>query len=183
MILECKNITKNYSDGSNFICVLDKVNFAIDSGQTAAIVGPSGSGKSTFLHMLAGLDMPSSGVVKAFGRELQSFSENQLCKLRNSKFGFVYQHHHLLQDFSVTENIMMPLLINGMSHKKARQKVYEFLNLVGLKDRAEHDVAKLSGGEKQRVAILRSIVNEPDCVLADEPTGNLCHTTAEQFLA
>ncbi len=180
MMLECTQLTKNFSDGNNSICVLEAIDFILEKGSTTAIIGPSGSGKSTFLHLLAGLDKPTSGSVKVFGNELKSFSENELCKLRNKTFGFVYQHHHLLKDFSVVENIMMPALIQGINFKAAYHQAINLLGLVGLEKRANFNVTKLSGGEKQRVAILRAIINKPQCVLADEPTGNLCQSTADQ---
>lgn len=178
MIISCKNIVKDFTDGTKNIRVLDHINFDLKEGETVAIVGPSGSGKSTLLHVLAGLDYPTEGHVSAFGEDLATINENKLCKLRNEKFGFVYQHHHLLKDFSVIENVMLPMQIKGLDRKTSHSRSLELLKLVQLDDRTNFPISSLSGGQKQRVAILRAFANKPDCILADEPTGNLCHATA-----
>jgi len=178
MVLECSNLVKEYNDGNSSIKVLDGVNLNIVKGESVAIVGPSGSGKSTLLHILGGLDLPTSGYVKVMGENLSTLREKRRCKIRNKFFGFVYQHHHLLKDFTVIENIIMPLLIAGDAFKTSRIKAHQLLKLVSLEDKGKYRVSQLSGGEKQRVAILRAIINNPKCVLADEPTGNLDHTTA-----
>ncbi len=145
----------------------------MNKNEMMAILGSSGSGKSTLLHLLGGLDTPSSGDVIFDGKKINLLSTNGRAKLRNQELGFIYQFHHLLADFSALENVMMPLLISGITRVKAQQKADEILAAVGLSHRINHRSAELSGGERQRVAIARAIVNEPTLILADEPTGNL----------
>ncbi len=178
MLLECKQVSKKFFDKTKDICILNKMELQITNGESVAIVGPSGSGKSTLLHILAGLDKPTSGEIIVAGKALSKYTERDLCRLRNNVFGFVYQHHHLLKDFNVVENIMMPLLIQGMNYELAKRKALSLMHLVNLQDRDYFAVTKLSGGEKQRVAILRALVNDPKILFADEPTGNLCQATA-----
>ena len=178
IILNSNNLCKSYNDGASKVEVLKGINLTIAKGNSVAIVGPSGSGKSTLLHLLGGLDKPTSGEICIEQVNWQKISEKQRCKLRNQKLGFVYQFHHLLPEFTALENVAMPLLISGMSIKDAEQKACDMLEHVGLKLRQEHKPAQLSGGERQRVAIARALVHQPDCVLADEPTGNLDQNTA-----
>lgn len=163
------------------LTVLQGVNFEVFKGQVVAIVGESGSGKSTLLHILGALDTPDSGEILFAGEKLLGQQDEQLSKFRNERIGFVFQFHHLLPEFSALENVMMPALIGGASPGVARPKAMELLQRVGLEARTAHRPGELSGGEKQRVAIARALMNEPDLILADEPTGNLDEQTADQL--
>ncbi len=178
-VLTCQNLEKSFQEGGVSTPVLKNVNFELAQGEYASIVGRSGSGKTTLLHMLAGLDVPSSGQVSLCGKVISELSDVERGKLRNEHLGFVYQFHHLLPEFSALENVMMPLLIAKKGSGKARKEAALLLDRMGLKDRAAHRPAKLSGGERQRVAIARALVNRPDLVLADEPTGNLDSQNAQ----
>lgn len=181
VILSCKNLTKTFTEGAGRVDVLKGVEFELKRGDFAAIIGNSGSGKTTLLHLLGGLDVPSSGAVEVGGRNFAKLNERQRGELRNRHIGVVYQFHHLLPEFSALENVAMPLLMRrGESVKVAKQRAQDMLTKVGLSHRVTHKPAQLSGGERQRVAIARALVTEPDCVLADEPTGNLdVHTARE----
>lgn len=177
-LLQCHNVCKTYREGELDTQVLKGVSFEIEKGELASIIGTSGSGKSTLLHILGALDDASEGHVSFLGQDLAKLSSNRQAKLRNQHLGFVYQFHHLLSDFSAIENVAMPLLIGGAKVSQARAAAKSLLDKVGLSHRLEHRPAELSGGERQRVAIARALVNNPDLVLADEPTGNLDHQTA-----
>lgn len=178
IILNSQKLSKSYNDGTSKVDVLKGIDLSIAKGDRVAIIGPSGSGKSTLMHLLGGLDKPTSGEVCINEVNWQKISEKQRCQLRNERLGFIYQFHHLLPEFTALENVAMPLIISGMETKKAEQQASEMLESVGLKPRVEHKPAQLSGGERQRVAIARALVHQPHCVLADEPTGNLDQTTA-----
>jgi lipoprotein-releasing system ATP-binding protein len=178
VILNSTKLYKTYHDGAAKVEVLKNINLAIASGDRLAIIGPSGSGKSTLLHLLGGLDTPSQGDLFINGANWQSIGEKQRCQLRNQHLGFVYQFHHLLPEFTALENVALPLLLADSSVAYAKEKATQILETVGLALRLEHKPAQLSGGERQRVAIARALVHEPQCVLADEPTGNLDQTTA-----
>ncbi|MGB3667760.1 MAG: ABC transporter ATP-binding protein, partial [Bermanella sp.] len=161
--------------------ILDELEFNLSQGDWVSVVGASGSGKTTLLNMLAGLDTPSSGRVMWAEQDISLLPEAQLGKLRNTHLGFVYQFHHLLAEFSASENVAMPLWIQGKSKKQALEQANDMLDKVGLTSRYEHKPAELSGGERQRVAIARALITEPALVLLDEPTGNLDANTAHDI--
>lgn len=179
-VLEAKNVVREFKEGPLSVSVLRGANLSIQAGEQIAIIGSSGSGKTTLLHLLGGLDHPTSGEITILGKRLQGIRERALCALRNRYFGFVYQFHHLLPEFTALENVAMPLLIGKTAIAEAKARAADLLENVGLKDRYHHKVGELSGGERQRVAIARALVTKPQCVLADEPTGNLDKQTAEQ---
>ena len=179
-ILQCRNLTKRYDQGGLDVEVLKGVNLTISAGERVAIMGASGSGKSTLLHLLGGLEKASGGEVVLDGVNINQVSAGKLAKLRNKSLGFIYQSHHLLGEFTVLENVAMPLLIGGESVKQATIRAGALLQRVGLGHRIEHKPGELSGGERQRAAVARALINKPCLILADEPTGNLDSKTADQ---
>ncbi|MEI7995245.1 MAG: lipoprotein-releasing ABC transporter ATP-binding protein LolD [Methylococcaceae bacterium] len=179
-ILHCQKLTKRYDQGGLDVEVLKGVNLNIGKGERVAIMGASGSGKSTLLHLLGGLEKASGGEVVLDGVNINQVSAAKLARLRNKSLGFIYQSHHLLGEFTVLENVAMPLLIGGESVKQARVRAGELLQRVGLGHRIEHKPGELSGGERQRAAVARALINKPCLILADEPTGNLDSKTADQ---
>lgn len=181
IILQCQQLTKRYKQGELDVDVLKGIDLKIEAGKRVAIMGSSGSGKSTLLHLLGGLEKPTSGEVILDGVNLNTVSASKLSQLRNRSLGFIYQFHHLLGEFTVLENVAMPLLIGGESVKIAKQRAETLLKRVGLGHRIIHKPGELSGGERQRAAVARALINQPKCVLADEPTGNLDSKTAEQI--
>jgi lipoprotein-releasing system ATP-binding protein len=178
-VIKCCELGKTYRDGQLCVPVFENINLSIQAGETVAIIGASGAGKSTLLQLMGGLDNPSSGYVTIHNKKINTLSERERCELRNKHLGFIYQFHHLLPEFNAFENVCMPLMIAGESKKIRIEKVEKILEQVGLKNRLLHRIGELSGGERQRVAIARALVNQPSCVLADEPTGNLDNKTAD----
>lgn len=172
-LLRALNIHKSFHSGDEEIRVLQGIDIDVNKGDFISITGPSGSGKSTLLHILGGLQHPDKGEVILDGKLLYSHPDRELAKIRNERIGFIFQFHYLLSDFTVLENIMIPLLIKGTNRSVAEEKVKELLLMVDLEDRAHHKPQTLSGGERQRVAVLRAIINQPSLLLADEPTGDL----------
>ncbi len=172
-LLTAQNIYKSFHSGDEEIKVLEGIDLEIKKGDFISITGPSGSGKSTLLHILGGLQHPDKGEVLLDGKSIYSNSDRELAKIRNERIGFIFQFHYLLSDFTVFENIMIPLLIKNVERDKAEEKVNILLKMVNIEDRALHKPQTLSGGERQRVAVLRAIINEPSILLADEPTGDL----------
>ena len=181
-IIECRSLCFSYTEGSNQTSILSNLRLDVKSGESIAILGPSGCGKSTLLNLIAGLDTPSSGDVLINNSNITKLNEQDRTELRANTFGFVYQFHHLLNDFSSVYNVAMPLLIKGVDKESAVTQSEKLLTRVGLENRLSHKPSELSGGERQRVAIARAMVVEPDCLLADEPTGNLDAKNAKDVL-
>jgi len=181
VILQCQQLTKRYVQGDLDVEVLKGVDLKVHAGERLAIMGASGSGKSTLMHLLGGLEKPTSGSVTLDGYDLNRVGAGKLGQIRNQSLGFIYQFHHLLGEFTILENVAMPLLIANKSIIDAQHQATELLKRVGLGHRIQHKPGELSGGERQRAAVARALINKPKCVLADEPTGNLDSKTADQI--
>ncbi len=180
MILQAENISKSFEKGSNNkIDVLKNVSLTVYKNEITVIVGASGAGKSTLLHILSGLDKPDSGKVFIDNANIFDLNENEISGFRNKAIGFIFQFHHLLPEFTASENIAIASMINGTPKTEAEKKSNKLLELVGLTERKNHLPSELSGGEQQRVAIARALINNPQIVFADEPTGNLDSRNSE----
>jgi lipoprotein-releasing system ATP-binding protein len=181
-VLELRGVRRVFKTGAAALPVLNGVDLALRPGELVALVGPSGAGKSTLLHLAGLLERPDGGAVLIGGEDCGSLSDERRTSLRSAKLGFVYQFHHLLPEFSALENVMLPQMIAGVPRRRAREKAAKLLAGVGLEPRAAHRPARLSGGEQQRVAIVRALANGPEILLGDEPTGNLDHATGDSVL-
>ncbi|MAI14749.1 MAG: ABC transporter [Rhodospirillaceae bacterium] len=179
-VIEISQLSQYFQQGQTRLEILKDVSLKIMAGEMVGLVGPSGSGKSTLLHLAGLLERPSGGKIIYMGQDCELMTDHQRTKLRLHEIGFIYQFHHLLPEFSALENIIMPQLIAGLTRIEAANRANQLLNMVGLSERGDHKASQLSGGEKQRVAIVRSIANVPRLVLADEPTGNLDPLTSTQ---
>lgn len=182
ILVEAKNIHKVYNGAKNALVVLKGIDVAFEKGKFIAIVGPSGAGKSTLLHILGGLDSPSQGKVLFEQQDLYALGDQEISRARNERIGFVFQFYHLLPDFTVFENVIMPLLIAGNGSPQIKKRAVELLIEVGLGERMSHFPAQLSGGEKQRVAIVRGLINNPRIIFCDEPTGNLDSSSGQEVM-
>jgi len=177
--LTLEGVSKQFRQGENRLTVLGGAALAVQPGEFVALVGPSGSGKSTLMHIAGLLEKPDAGTIRIAGTDGSRLADGARTRLRRTALGFVYQHHHLLPEFSAAENVILPQMIAGAARRDARARALALLDQVGLAERAEHRPARLSGGEAQRVAIARALANRPGLLLADEPTGNLDPHTAD----
>ncbi len=176
-MIEIKDLTKNFGN----LKVLKGVNLNVTKGEVISIVGPSGAGKTTLLQLIGTLDKPTGGSIRFNGEELVKMSEKRLSEFRNRHIGFVFQFHQLLPEFTALENIIIPALIAGRDRKESEKEALELLETMGLKERAHHKPAEMSGGENQRVAVARALINHPDIILADEPSGSLDSHNKEEL--
>ena len=181
-IIETVEVTKTYMSGGRPLEVLKGINLKVEPGEFMAIMGPSGSGKSTLLNMIGALDRPTSGKVYINGTDLSHLNDNQIADVRNTEIGFIFQFFNLIPRMDAQRNIELPMAIKGISRGQRKKRALNLLELVGLGDRADHKPSQLSGGEQQRVAIARSLANEPNILLADELTGNLDSKTGEEIM-
>ena len=180
--LALEGVVRTFRQAGEELQVLRRVSLSLAKGEIVALVGPSGAGKSTLLHAAGLLERPDGGAVRIDGRDCGRMSDNERTEMRRAKLGFVYQFHHLLPEFSALENVMVPQMIAGVGRRVARARARELLGMVGLAARESHRPARLSGGEQQRVAIVRALANRPSVLLGDEPTGNLDHRTANEVI-
>lgn len=182
-IIQLENVSKHYEMGESLVKALDGLDISIEKGDFVAIMGPSGSGKSTSMNLIGSLDIPTKGSIYLDGMNIASFEESELAQLRGKKIGFIFQSFNLIPNLTAKENIMLPMTFQGMSSEEREKKAGELLALVELSDRAEHYSNQLSGGQQQRVAIARALANNPEVILADEPTGNLDSKTGEKIIS
>lgn len=183
ILIRIAGLTKTYRSGDSDLVVFAGLDLEVCHGERLAIIGESGAGKSTLLHMLGGLDRPSAGTIYFRHKDISRFSDSELAQFRNKEIGYVWQNHSLLPEFSALENVMMPLLIRGITQAEANPVSLARLDEVGLRNRASHRAGELSGGEQQRVALARALAASPSVLLADEPTGNLDYRTGEMIMA
>jgi putative ABC transport system ATP-binding protein len=181
-LVRAKGLRKQYGSGGGLVRAVDEVDLEVSRGETLAVMGPSGCGKSTLLHLLGGLDRPTAGELWLAGRRIDRLSERALAQLRRHEVGFVFQAYHLMDELTAQENVELPALLAGRTPREARRRAGQLLDQIGLADRADHLPSALSGGQRQRVAIARALANEPQLVLADEPTGNLDSTATLEVL-
>ncbi|MBN1153762.1 ABC transporter ATP-binding protein [candidate division KSB1 bacterium] len=180
-LLSIRNLQKTYLMGKTKVEVLKGIDYDIEEGHIIAIIGPSGVGKSTLLHILGALDRPSTGTVQINGQDVFALNDNDLASFRNHHVGFVFQFHHLLPEFTSVENVMMPAMIMGADRRTAQSRAMELLKAVNVEHRYNHKPGELSGGEQQRVAVARALINSPKLLLADEPSGNLDRTSSQSL--
>jgi putative ABC transport system ATP-binding protein len=181
-IIKLENVWKRYQLGEIDLPILKGINLEIKPGSFATIMGPSGSGKSTLMYLLGLLDTPSDGKIYLDGKDVSSFSEDRLAQVRGKKIGFIFQQFNLLQNLTALENVMLPMIFQGVSEEKRKEKAKALLDSVDLEHRINHKPKEMSGGEQQRIAIARSLVNDPEILIADEPTGNLDSTTGKTVM-
>ena len=182
-VITLKNVTKHYQMGDNIVKALDGIDIIVKKGDFVAIMGPSGSGKSTGMNLIGSLDLPTSGTIYLDGRDISHLEESELAQIRGKKIGFIFQGFNLIPNLTAKENVMLPMLFQGMEKEDRENKAEELLKLVDLGDRMDHYPNQLSGGQQQRVAIARSLANDPEVILADEPTGNLDTKTGEKVIS
>ena len=183
VIVEIKDLSKSYRRGNQILPVLESITLTIHEGDFLALMGPSGSGKSTLLNLIAGLDRPDQGIILVAGVDITSLSQSELARWRAGNVGFIFQFYNLIPVLTAFENIELPLLLTGLSKRERREHVMAVLDLVRLEERMDHYPSQLSGGQQQRVAIARALISDPTILVADEPTGDLDRTSAEEVLA
>lgn len=181
-LIELKGVTKHYKMGETIVKAVDGINMEIKRGDFVAIMGPSGSGKSTAMNLVGSLDLATGGIIKLNGTNIESLSESDLAQIRGRKIGFIFQQFNLVPNLTAKENIMLPMIFQEKNTTEREEKAKELLKLVDLEDREEHYPNQLSGGQQQRVAIARALANDPEVILADEPTGNLDTKTGEKIM-
>lgn len=181
-LLKIEKVNKNYASGEKTLHVLNNIDFYLNKGDFISLMGPSGSGKSTLLNIMGTMDFPSSGSIHLLNTNLTKLNENELSEYRLKHFGFIYQFHYLLPEFTILENVAIPAMLLGKTKKESFKLAEELMEFLNISQRGHHYPSEISGGEKQRAAIGRALINKPDILLADEPTGNLDHETGQRVL-